>query len=190
MGFFGKLFEKKECAICGGGISGLRTAVDYFLDEFVEAGSDVVIPADFERIVYHQFDIPALYVNMNLVDRSWKIVISDENNPSLKKAAQQLQTAISGKCGFELAIVAGDESTPRAFILSDSKPEVSGVHSMHVEDNRLIIRSSASTGIAGCVQLFIDMYFSYGARGKYNFPGDFEYLDLGDYMIVTYPDAG
>ena len=146
-----------------------------------------------ETVVYNIRTIYLLFYICPAGDIDWSVFcfkVCFGQVLSHNAKAQQLQTAISGKCGFELAIVAGDESTPQAFILSDSKPEVSGVHSMHVEDNRLIIRSSASTGIAGCVQRFIDLYFSYGARGKYNFPGDFEYLDLGDYMIVTYPDAG
>lgn len=175
--------------ICGGGASGIREAAEYFLEEFVREGSDVVVPTGYERIVYHEFDIPALYINMNKVDKNWKIVIPDDTNPKMKQTAQTLQSTIAGKCGFELSIIIGDESVPNAFILSSVKPDMSGVHSMHVDDNRIIFRSSASTGIAGCVQRFVDLYLSWGARGKFNFPGDYEYLDLGDYMMVTYPDT-
>lgn len=175
--------------ICGGGTSGIRLATEYFLEEFVKEGSDVVIPTGYERIVYHEFDIPALYINMNQVDRSWKIVIPENAYGRYEQMAEQLQTTIAGKCGFALEIVTGDENVSNAFILSSVKPDMDGVHSMHVDDNRIIFRSSADTGIAGCVQRFIDLYLSWGARGKYNFPGDYEYLDLGDYMMVTYPDA-
>ena len=175
--------------ICGGAATGTQLAVDYFIEEFVKNGCDVVIPVGYERIVYHQFDIPALYINMNRVDRNWKIVIPENAISGIKNTAESLQSTIAGKCGFVLEIITGDESVPNAFILSSTKPEVNGVHSMHVDDNRIIFRSSASTGLTGCMQRFLDMYLSRGARGKFNFPGDFEYLDLGDYMLVTYPDT-
>lgn len=174
--------------ICGGAAPGMREAVNVFLEEFVKEGCDVVIPTGYERIVYHEFDIPALYVNMNQVDGDWKIVIPDKVNPLMERTAEQLQTAIARKCGFSLSVVKGDESVPNAFILSDIRPERNGIHSMHVDNNRLIFRSSASTGVSGCVQRFIDRYMS-GARGRFNFPGEFEYLDLGDYMMVTYPET-
>ncbi len=175
--------------ICSGAEAGIRLAAEYFIQEFIKDGSDVVIPTGYERIVYHQFEIPALYINMNKVDKNWKIVIPESTNPSMKQTAETLQATIANKCGFELAIITGDESVPNAFILSDTKPEISGVHSMHVDDTRFIFRSSASTGIAGCAQRFIDLYMSKGIRGKFNFPGDYEYLDLGDFMMVTYPDT-
>ncbi len=175
--------------ICGGGVSGIRLAVDYFLQEFVNEGSDVVIPSGYERIVYHQFDIPALYINMNLVDKNWKIVIPENASPRVKQAAETLQATIASKCGFDLTVITGDESVPNAFILSAVKPEINGIHTMHVDDTRFIFRSSADTGTPGCAQRFMDLYLSRGTRGNFNFPGDYEYLDLGDYMMVTYPDS-
>lgn len=175
--------------ICGGASTGIRLAVDHFLEEFVKAGSDVVVPTGYEYVVYHQFDIPALYVDMHQVDKTWKIVIPDRGYPKEKQAAETLQATIARKCGFLLEIVTGDESVPNAFILSDVQPEISGIHTMHVDGTGFIFRSSASTGVAGCTQRFIDLYLSWGARGKYNFPGDYEYLDLGDLMMVTYPDT-
>ena len=175
--------------ICGGAATGIRLAADYFVQEFVKAGSDVVVPTGYERIVYHEFDITALYVNMNRVDRSWKIVIPENAYPRVKDAAETLQSTIARKCGFDIEIVVGDESVPKAFVLSDTKPELNGMHTMHVDGSTFVFRSSASTGVAGCVQRFVDLYFSWGSRGKFNFPGDYEYLDLGDLMMVTYPDA-
>ena len=175
--------------ICGGAARGIQTAVEFFVEEFVKEGADVVIPVGYERIVYHNFDIPELYVNMHRVDRTWKIVIPDDALYSLKKTAESLQSTIASKCGFVLDIVTGDESTPNAFILSQTKPDAAGVHSIHVDDTRIIFRSSASTGLSGCAERFMELYFSWGTRGKFNFPGDYAYLDLGDYMMVTYPDA-
>ena len=172
-----------------GGTTGLRRATEHFIEEFIKEGCDVVIPSGYEYIEYHQFDIPALYINMNQVDQSWKIVIDENAFSSVKKMAETLQSTISRKCGIELSIITGDESVPNAFILSTVQPETSGIHSMHVDGNRFIFRSSASTGVQGCVKRFVDLYLSGGASGKFNFPGDYEYLDLGDFMIVTYPDA-
>ena len=174
--------------ICGGAATGTRMAVEYFLDEFVRPGGDVVVPSGYEHVVYHKFDIPALYVNMHRVDKNWKIVIPEYTAPRIKQAAETLQSTIARKCGFLVEIITGDEHVPNAFILSDVKPEMSGVHTMHVDDSTFVFRSSASTGVAGCVQRFVDLYFSWGARGKFNFPGDYEYLDLGDLMMVKYPD--
>lgn len=174
--------------ICGGASTGIRMAADYFIQEFIKEGCDIVVPTGYERIVYHNFDITALYVNMHQVDRSWKIVIPDNAYPKTKKAAETLQSTIASKCGYMLDIIIGDESVPNAFILSDSKPTLNGVHTMHVDETRFIFRSSADTGLAGCTQRFIELYLSWGARGKYNFPGDYEYLDLGDLMMVIYPD--
>lgn len=175
--------------ICGGAATGIQMGVDHFLQEFVRDGQDVTVPTGYEHIVYHEFDIPALYVDMHRVDKSWKIVISENAYPKEKQAAETLQETIARKCGFLLDIITGDESVPNAFILSSVKPEASGVHTMHVDGTSFILRSSASTGIAGCTERFIDLYLSWGARGKFNFPGDYEYLDLGDLMIVTYPDT-
>lgn len=175
--------------ICGGAAAGIRLAVDYFLEEFVKAGSDVVIPTGYEYIVYHQFDIPALYIDMHQVNQSWKIVTPENAIPSTKHAAETLQKTIAQKCGFLLDIVSGDEHVPNAFILSDVKPEMKGVHTMHVDGTAFVFRSSADTGITGCVQRFLDLYFARGTCGKFNFPGDYEYLDLGDLMMVTYPDT-
>jgi len=175
--------------ICGGAAAGIRMAAEYFVQEFVHEGSDVVIPTGYERIVYHVFDIPALYVNMNQVDKNWKIVIPENAYPRVKDTAETLQSTIARKCGFQLDIITGDEHVPNAFILSDVQPEVNGVHTMHVDGTSFIFRSSASTGIAGCAQRFIDLYLARGTRGKFNFPGDYEYLDLGDLMMVTYPDT-
>ena len=175
--------------ICGGAAAGIRLATDYFVDEFVKNGSDVVIPVGYERVVYHVFDIPALYVDMNQVTKDWKIVIPENAYPRVKESAEQLQSTIASKCGFLLDIVPGDEDVPNAFVLSDIKPEVNGVHTMHVDGTAFIFRSSAGTGVAGCVQRFVELYLSRGVRGKFNFPGDYEYLDLGDLMMVTYPDT-
>ncbi len=175
--------------VCGGAAAGIRLAAEYFVEEFVKAGSDVVVPIGYERIVYHEFDIPALYVNMHQVDKSWKIVVPENAFHKVTKAAETLQAAIANKCGFLLDIITGDESVPNAFILSDIKPEMGGVHAMHVDGTSFIFRSSASTGVAGCVERFVELYLSWGARGKFNFPDDYEYLDLGDLMMVTYPDA-
>lgn len=175
--------------ICGGAAAGIRLAADYFVQEFIKEGSDVVIPTGYERIVYHVFDIPALYVNMNRVDQDWKIVIPENALPRVKQTAESLQSTIASKCGFLLEIVTGDESVPNAFVLSDVKPTLNGVHTMHVEGTGFIFRSSASTGIEGCVQQFLNLYLSRGTRGKFNFPGDYEYLELGDLMMVTYPDT-
>ena len=175
--------------ICGGAATGIQLGVDHFLQEFVKDGQDVTVPIGYEYVVYHQFDIPALYVNMNRVDKNWKIVIPESAYPKTKDAAESLQSTIAAKCGFLLDIITGDESVPNAFILSDVKPEANGLHTMHVDGTGFIFRSSASSGTAGCVQRFIDLYLSWGARGKFNFPGDYEYLDLGDLMMVTYPDT-
>ena len=141
----------------------------------------------YEYIVYHQYDIPELYINMNLVDDSYKIVIPESSGKTILDAAEKLRNALYDKTGLMLEIVKGDTSAEKAFIITFDKPEIDGVHEMYVNGSSLILSSSSSQGPAACVDTFISMYLD-GKTGKYNFPGDFHYLDLGDYIIINYPD--
>ncbi|MBE6611185.1 MAG: hypothetical protein E7632_01725 [Ruminococcaceae bacterium] len=173
--------------IAGGTHAGTELAVNYFINNFVKAGEDVRIPVGYERIVYHEFDISELYVNMNLVEEDWTIVIPADANNQIKDAAARMQAAIVEKCGMELAIVTGDASAHRAFILSSGKPEIDGVHSMRVDGDRFIMESSAKAGVGACADKFVSLYIR-DKFGKYNFPADYRFMELGDYMIVKYPD--
>ncbi len=173
--------------ISGGMDPGTTLATEYFIDTFVKPGGDIKIPVGYEYIVYHQYDIPELYINMNLVDESYKIVTPDSGGKTMLDAAEKLQAALYDKTGLMLEIVKGDTSAEKAFIITFEKPEIDGVHEMYVNGSSLILSSSSSQGPAACVDTFISMYLD-GKTGKYNFPGDFHYLDLGDYIIINYPD--
>ena len=173
--------------ISGGMDPGTTLAAEYFIDTFVKPGGDIKIPVGYEYIVYHQYDIPELYIDMNLVDESYKIVTPDSGGKTMLDAAEKLQAALYDKTGLMLEIVKGDTSAEKAFIITFDKPEIDGVHEMYVNGSSLILSSSSSQGPAACVDTFISMYLD-GKTGKYNFPGDFHYLDLGDYIIINYPD--
>lgn len=173
--------------ISGGMDPGTTLATEYFIDTFVKPGGDIKIPVGYEYIVYHQYDIPELYINMNLVDDSYKIVIPESSGKTILDAAEKLRNALYDKTGLMLEIVKGDTSAEKAFIITFEKPEIDGVHEMYVNGSSLILSSSSSQGPAACVDTFISMYLD-GKTGKYNFPGDFHYLDLGDYIIVKYPE--
>lgn len=173
--------------ISGGMDPGTTLAAEYFIDTFVKPGGDIKIPVGYEYIVYHQYDIPELYIDMNLVDESYKIVTPDSGGKTMLDAAEKLQAALYDKTGLMLEIVKGDTSAEKAFIITFEKPEIDGVHEMYVNGSSLILSSSSSQGPVACVDTFISMYLD-GKTGKYNFPGDFHYLDLGDYIIINYPD--
>ncbi len=176
----GKIF------IAGGSEAGTMLAVDFFLKRFVDSG-ELAVPVGYERIMYHQYDIQELYVGMNRVDAGWKILV-DGSDKKLTAAAEKLKQAIYAKTGLMLTVGTGAEGASNAFILSSKKPVEEGAHEMLVDGSSFIFRSgSASNGVASVVDIFIKLYMT-DAYGRYNFPSDYRYLDLGDYMIVRYPD--
>lgn len=173
--------------ISGGMDPGTTLAAEYFIDTFIKPGGDIKIPVGYEYIVYHQYDIPELYIDMNLVDESYKIVIPESAGKTILDAAEKLQAALYDKTGLMLEIVKGDTTAEKSFIITFDKPEIDGVHEMYVDGTSLIFKSSANAGPAACIDTFIDMYLN-DKYGKYNFPADFHYLDLGDYIIINYPE--
>ncbi len=173
--------------ISGGEEAGTIRAVEYFIDQFVKAGQDVVIPEGYEHIVYHEYDISALYINGNKVDKDWKILVPSGADETLHESAERLQTAIREKCGMLLEISVGGTDQPNAFILSENQPETAGMHSIYVDRDRLIFESSAQSGLSGCVDRFIGRYIT-DQFGKFNFPADYKLYEIGDYMIIKYPD--
>ena len=172
--------------IVGGTEIGTSMAVDFFLDTFVKRGKDVEIPKDYEYIHYHEYDM-TLYINMMELDDSWKIIVPRTDDKRLMAIAEKLRNALYDKCGAYLEIAAG-KSQAKAFVISDEKPEQAGVHTIDVEGDRIVFRSSAATTVIACVDKFINMYIT-DKFGKYNFPADYKFLELGDYMIVRYPES-
>ena len=173
--------------VSGGTDVGTKLAYEYFIANFVTGQTEVKIPVGYEYIVYHQYDIPELYINMNLVDESYKILIPEGADKNVSDAADRLKQAIYQKTGLVLDIATGSASG-KAFIISADPPEVQGVNEIYTDQSSLIFRSSAKKGVAACVDLFINSYLI-DKYGGYNFPSDFRYFDLGDYIIVKYPDA-
>ena len=172
--------------IVGGTEIGTSMGVDFFLDTFVKRGKDVEIPKDYEYIHYHEYDM-TLYINMMELDDSWKIVIPTDSDKRINAVAEKLRTGLYEKCGVYMNIVTG-KSQAKAFVISDEKPQTAGVHTIDVEGDRIVFRSSATTGVAVCVDKFLSMYIT-EKFGKYNFPADYKFLELGDYMIVRYPES-
>jgi len=190
LGETGYLIREKngKIFIAGGSDKGLALAVEYFVSHFVKGKTNITIPVGYEKIAYHQYDIPDLYIDMHKVDKFYSIVLCNENDKKLKDAATKLQTAIYEKTGLYLSIVSGKADAQNAFVLSDETPEQNGVYTIHVNGSSLVFASSSNNGLAGCVNNFVRMYLN-DRFGRYNFPKDFRYLEIGDYIIVTPPKS-
>ena len=181
--------EKDGCVfLCGGSGRGTALAVQYFLDNFVASDGSVDVPAGYEYVVYHEYDIPALYINMAQVGEDAVIAIPDSINPVWKRTAEQLQNAVYRKTGIYPAIAVGTEGT---FILSDEPTAYMGADeiTLNASGTGLLFRSDTGNGIAGCADSFIREYLN-GSYGSFNFPADFHYLQPGDEIIVRYPGEG
>jgi hypothetical protein len=174
--------------ISGGTEKGTALACDYFIENFVKSSKDIKIPVGYELIVFHQYDIPELYINMNLVDSSYRIIIPENSDKKIQEAAERLKQALYDKTGLMLEIKKGTADTEKAFVISNEVPEIKGIYDMQVDKNSLIFKSSAQSGVSGCVDRFIELYLK-DKYGRFNFPSDFKYLDLGDYFIIRYPDS-
>ncbi|MBQ8510079.1 MAG: hypothetical protein IJ493_09265 [Clostridia bacterium] len=172
--------------ISGGSDKGTKLAMDFFLDTFVTSGSDVIVPVGYEYVVYHQYDIPALYIDMVQLDDSRTIVLPPSADKTLTKAAETLRDTLYKKTGLYLSIVT-EATDACAILLSEEKPETAGVHEIYVDGGRLVLTSGAGTGLAGCAERFVSLYLE-GKTGSWNFPADFRYLDLGDHIVIKFPE--
>ena len=77
------------------------------------------------------------------------------------------------------------DGTP-AFVISAEKAAIASTHEIVVSNGQLVFTSSASSGVSACVDVFVNTYLD-GKTGSINFPSNFHYLDLGDYLAVSYP---
>ncbi|MCI8387973.1 MAG: hypothetical protein HFE63_05850 [Clostridiales bacterium] len=173
--------------ISGGADKGTQLAYKYFVDNFLNIDGDIRIPVGYERIVYHQYDIPEMYIDMKRVDNTYRIVLMQGADKNYTEAAKNLQQAIYDKTGVMLEIKTGSIADKNAFILSDAAPNIIGIHDIEINETSMIFKTSASSGIKSCVNIFIEKYLQ-NVYGNYNFPTDFRYCDLGDTMIVIYPN--
>ncbi len=181
--------ENGKIYIAGGSDLGTELAVKRFMDEFV-TGAEISVPIGCEIVEYHQYEINEFYIAMNRVDASWRIIKNVDGGrqqEQLDEAVERLRTVIYEKTGLWLEIVENVENTDKAFVISDESPEIDGVYEIKTVGDSLVFSSSASKGIAPLINLFLDRYLV-DVYGNYNFPADFRYFDLGDYIIVTYPE--
>lgn len=166
--------------IVGGSDTGSVKAAEYFIENIIKEGS-FEIPFDYEYSKYQEYDIPVIQINGN-DSKKYPIICSSAD----KKAAESLRDSIYSKSGVWHEIIEnGDESTDNAIILSSAKPEADGIISVSVRGNSLLFENSSSMGLSGCVNLFLQKYI-YKSFGGINFPAGFEFVDLGDYIIVNY----
>lgn len=178
--------ENGRIFIVGGSDKGTALGVDRFLDTYI-TGDSSSIPIGTDIVVYHQYDIPELYINSKLVDSSYRIIVPTNAGKNVNAAAERLRDALYAKTGLYLSIAEGDSNAKNAFVISELKPEAAGMHEIRVSDSSILFTTGSSRGVAACVDIFITQYIS-DTFGRINFPSDFRYYDIGDYIIVTYPD--
>ncbi|MCQ2432997.1 MAG: hypothetical protein MJ175_10390 [Clostridia bacterium] len=179
--------EKDGCVyICGGSGKGTALGVNYFIKTFISKDGSIDVPAGFECTVYHEYDIPALYIAMNPVEKGAVIAIPNAADSRWKRTAETLQDAVYRKTGIYPAVQEGKQGT---FVLSDTPAAYDGANEITAEDGSLVFRSSSGSGIEGCVNSFISEYLNH-SYGCYNFPSDFHYLQAGDDIIIRYPEGG
>ena len=181
--------ENGKIFISGGTDEGTSLAVDYFIENFIDSSDGKIeIPTGFVHIVHHQYDIPGFYIDMKQVDNSRTIAVPSGADKKVTSASEELQKIFYEKTGLMLEISNDSGASNAAFVISNEKASTDSVHEIVVSDGKLVFSSSAKSGVAACVEVFIDNYLA-DATGSINFPADFRYLDLGDYIAVSYPDV-
>ena len=179
--------ENGRIFIAGGEDEGTELAVDYFISNFVK-GDKIAIPVGYERVVHHQYAIPEFYINMVRVDKSRTILVPENADKRVNSVAEKLRDVFYERTGLWLNITSKSSGGTPAFVISDGKASVNSTHEIVVSNGQLVFTSSASSGVAACVEVYISNYLD-GKTGRINFPSDFHYLDLGDYLAVSYPES-
>ncbi len=179
--------EQDGCVyICGGSGKGTALAVNFFIKNFISDGGSIDVPAGYEYIAYHEYDIPALYIGMVPVEKGAVIAIPDSQDGKWTRAAETLQNAGYRKTGIYPSIEKGKDGT---FVLSDEPAAFAGANEITAGGGCLVFRSSSGSGIEGCVNDFVSEYLNH-SYGCFNFPSDFHYLQSGDDIIIRYPKEG
>lgn len=179
--------ENGKIFIAGGTDEGTSIAVDYFISEFVK-GEKIAVPVGYERVMHHQYAIPEFYIVMNRIDKTRTILIPENADKKLTSAVEKLRDVFYERTGLWLNITSKMSDGTPAFVISAEKAAIASTHEIVVSNSRLVFTSSASSGVAACVDVFVRTYLD-GKTGSINFPSDFHYLDLGDYLAVSYPEG-
>ena len=184
-GFVIKIIGNK-IYLAGGDVKGTNMAVDYFMEKFITGNTsgEIIIPKSFDYIQYHQYDIPRFYIGGTMIDASYVIQCMNDRDMRL---AESLQESVYYKTGLWLDIVTAS-GRKNAFILSSVEPQIKGIYQITVEGSSIVFASSADRGLDTCIQSFISLYIN-DIYGAYSFESDFQYIDLGDYIIVTMPEG-
>ena len=178
--------ENGRIFLIGGTDEGTSLAVDNFISEFVDSSDgSISVPVGYEYVVHHQYDIPGLYIEMKKLDASRTILIPENAGKKVSESAENLRQTIYDRTGLMLEIKRGSDANA-AFVISDKKASADAVHEITVSDGKLIFTSSAKSGVSACVDIFVANYLK-DKKGSINFPSDFRYFDLGDYIFVSYP---
>ncbi len=179
--------ENGKIFIAGGSDEGTSIAVDYFISNFVK-GETISLPVGYEKVVHHQYAISDLYIDMCKIDNSRTIYVPNTGKTFVSNSAcNDLRDVVYERTGIWLNITNSIDDGVPAFVLSNEPASANGTHEITVANDQLVFTSSAETGLDACIRIFIDEYLS-GKTGRINFPGDFRYFDLGDFIIVNYPD--
>lgn len=179
--------ENGKIFIVGGTDEGTTLAVDYFISEFVK-GEKIAIPVGYERVVHHQYAIPEFYIDMNKIDNKRTILIPENADKKLTSSVEKLRNVFYDRTGLMLKVTSKSSDGTPAFVISADKAPIASTHEIVVSNGQLVFTSSASSGVSACVDVFVNTYLD-GKTGSINFPSDFHYLDLGDYLAVSYPEG-
>ena len=187
-GFIIKIVGNK-IYLAGGNVAGTNKAVDYFTEKFITGNTsgEIIIPKSFDYIQYHQYDIPRFYIGGTLIDGSYVIHCMENENIRL---AEMIQETIYQKTGLWMDIITGNSLNGRnaAFVLSNVEPKIKGIYQITVDGSSIVFATGADRGLDTCIQSFIQLYLV-DVYGAYSFESDFQYIDLGDYIIVTMPEG-
>lgn len=168
--------------VCGGSPDGTDLGADFFVANILPYAKDgtLAVAADYRYREFQQYDIPELQIN-GKNSAEYKIVTSDKN----MKAAEALRSALYDKTGVYHEITTSKVSGG-CFMISDEAPAAKGVIRTAVEGDSLVFSTSSTTlGIDSAVASFARQYIA-DTKGSINFPAGFEYVDLGDYIVVNY----
>lgn len=179
--------ENGRIFIAGGEDEGTGLAVDYFITNFVK-GEKIEIPVGYERVVHHQYAIPEFYIDMVRIDKSRTILVPENAGKRVNSVAEKLRDVFYERTGLWLNVTNNKSDGTPAFVISGEKASINSTHEIIVSNGQLVFTSSASSGVAACVEVYIHNYLD-GKTGRINFPSDFHYLDLGDYLAVSYPEG-
>ncbi len=162
----------------GAGAQGTNSAVEWVIDNIRAENGTITVEDGFEHTESQHYDLKGIYV-CGENTAGWPIAYLNAGDRS---AAILLRDRIYDSTGVWHETVSGDYDG-KAFKLGYERPKTKGLYYIKVSDGSLMFDSSASGTIDALIDIFSYEYLDYS--GNINFPEEYEYVDLGDNMIVS-----